>query len=279
MIIDLRCTEQYLSEKQIERWKERNILYNTVWFAHKCAQKEIKGPHLEYSVAAIKEYKKLKCYTEWDDTIKGDRSMLKPPSFDYPICADVMTGWWNPLKYFLKLENLKEMKNVHVREKYIEKLLVILRKGNLEKNEGNEEVAKKMAERFDRDKGACEKCLEFLEVVYTGGNVIPIITNYCSGSSLDGWDTKMSGLISPRTNQEKKWRKYAEEVFKTVDEFIVQNKLEHYLRGNLSDKKVDLFWNRKFKFKEATDKEWKGYFENVERKICYRNELLNGDEN
>lgn len=275
MITDLRCTEQYLTEKQIERWKERNILYNTVWFAHSIARKEIKGPDLEYSMAAIKEYIKLKCYAEWNDTTKNGRSVLKPPSFDNPICADVMTGWWNPLKYFLKLYNLEEMENVRVREKYIENLLVILRKEKLEGNEGNEKVAKKMAERFNRNKSACEKCLKFLEVVYTGGNVIPIITNYCSGSSLDGWDTKMLGLISPKTNQEKKWHRYADEVFGSVDQFIIKNKLEHYL----NDKKVDLFWDRKSKFKEATDEEWEKYFEKAESKICYRNKFLNINKN
>lgn len=275
MITDLRCTEQYLSEKLIKKWKERNIFYNTIWFSHKVAQKEIKGPDLEYSVAAIKEYVKINFYAEWDDTTKNGRSVLKPPSFDNPICADVMTGWWNPLKYFLKLYNLKEMKNVRVREKYIENLLVILRKEKLEGNESNEKVAKRMAEIFDRNKSACEKCLEFLKVVYTGGNMIPIITNYCSGSSLDGWDTKMLGLISPRTNQDKKWHRYADEVFGSVDQFIIQNKLEHYL----IDKKVDMFWDRKSKFKEATDEEWKKYFEKAESKISYRNEVLNIDKN
>ncbi|MDE7268233.1 MAG: hypothetical protein K2N89_12275 [Lachnospiraceae bacterium] len=265
MINDLRCTEQYLAKEQIETWKERNILYNTLWF-----WLMVKGPDVEYSDAAINEYKKLKCYAEWKVVEKkAGKRVLNAPIGE--ISADLMTGWWKPFKFFLKLNNKINRKTCT--KQFFDDF------GSQLENMSNEEVSKWMAKEFGRDESACKKCLEFLKVVYTGGNMIPIITNYKSGSTLDGWDTKMLGLIDDElynSKQVKSWNKYIQEVFGSVNEFINQNKLQHYLSGE----KVDLFWDRtiKFGYLKATDQEWKRYFEKVESKISYRNELLNSIE-
>lgn len=262
MINDLRCTEQYLSKKQIETWKDRNILYNTLWFSQ-----NIKGPDIEYSDAAIREYKKLKCYAKWKIVIKTHgQKVLEAPTYGV-ISADLMTGWWNPLRYFLKLDRSSNRKNLikSLYDKYGKEL----------ENTSNEETVKWMTKTFSRNECACKKCLEFLKVVYTSGNMIPIASNYRSGSSLDGWDIKMYSLIEKtyKTNQSKQWNEYIQKTFNSVEKFIEQNKLQHYLNGD----EVDLFWDKTLKggFKEAHDEEWIKYFEKAERKISYRNELLN----
>lgn len=259
---DLRCTEQYLSKEQIESWKKRNILYNTLWF---CL--EVNEPDIEYSNAAIKEYRKLKCYAEWEVIEKkAGKKVLKAPSGE--INADLMTGWWNPFKFFLKFP--KRSNRVNCIKTFFDKY------GSQLETMNNEEVSKWMTKTFERKENACRKCLDFLKVVYTNGNMIPIITNYRSGTTLDGWDTKMLGLIDSNLYKSKQielWNKYIQEVFGSKKDFIIQNKLQHYFK----DEKVDLFWDRTitFGYAKATDEEWEGYFKKVESKISNRNDLLN----
>lgn len=277
---DLRCSKQYMSEEKINEWKLHNIFYNTIFF-----EVNKNGPHIEYSDDAVQEYQKLDCYKEWKvRSYKGKR--LVAPDGEH-INADLMTGWWNPIKHFLKLDSNGEMIKAvdEYKKNYPEQVRINLRKIYCEQlfkmcseKKNEEEITEWLSKKFGRNIESCEACLSFLEVVYCKGNIIPIIENYHPGGGIDSWDLKLLDIVdeSKETAQAKKWRKYVKDYFQNIERFISENKLDDYY--DMQKSKVLFLWDRRSEFDQATDDEWKDFFYNAYKKINSRTERLNKED-
>ena len=284
---DLR--KQYLDSAQMEIWEKSNILYKTLFY---CTQISKKKPDLEYSRKAVDSYMKLPFYKKWSTKYndKNEEVRLIIPSNEpnkepVEIAADIMTGWWYPFKYFMRLDEWSEMGdaikefrdtygekkvNKYIRYIYLNKLY------KLQAIDSDEDtLVEWMAKKSKHSRESCQACLEFLKVVYTEGNMIPIIKNFHPGKSLDGWDYKMINIVDEgyNTAQAEKWRAYVKTYFEDVDNFVKANLLEdYYVNG-----KVLLLWSKDKPFNgfcEANEEEWKEYFTNAKERIVKRNEKL-----
>jgi len=258
---DLRRGREYLSEnarEEFAHWEEHNIFFNTLFFA-----REVKGADVEFSEGAVSEYKKMLPYKDWEIWKDGVKSKLQSKSGK--ISADLMTGWWNPVKHFLHQSGS--------RRKIIKELYDTYA---VCKDYSDTEMVRLLAKEFGRSEDSCGKMLAFLKVVYTPGNMIPIACSYPAGSSLDGWDRKLMQLFDKdcRTITMKKWRKYIKGEFGTLENFVHQNKLEFFFIDQKIENGVELFWKRTGQFQKATDEEWGTYFDNARRKIEWRNGCL-----
>lgn len=264
LILDIRKT--YLTENRREDWEKYNILYNTLWFDY-----FVGGPDIEHCKKAIEIYKKIPYYKQWKE-VRYNGFRLEAPKSGI-ISADIMTGWWMAFKLFLRLE--ENLSSVKIRKEYIKSLLQMMSDDKVELKDSK--VAEWMSKNFKRDKNACEKCLNFLDIVYTAGNIIPIATSYSPLNTLDGWDTKLLKVLDKdnKKQQISKWRKYLEEEFTLWKNFIEINYLQCYFKDS-EYRHVDLFWDRTetFQYIKATDGEWESYFEKVIIKIKERNKKM-----
>lgn len=272
-MIDLRLDDVY--EVNREEWNKRNILYNTIWFA----VKKKSGPDMEFCETAVENYKNNKFYSKWGEDEHYGGKVLIPDKTKTPITADLMTGWWNPLKFFMRLSQDKE------REVLLEGLLVKMDKDPSARDpEGAEKWLEENAERSNK---ACKSCISFLEVVYTPGNIIPAACNPGTGRyGLDGWDTKLKTIRDVYLTGEttvttirstKAWGHYIHSIFGgSWEEFVEINDLQNFF----SDKEyriVKSFWGEKGITKptlEIEDDDWENYFKNAHDRIEERNRII-----
>lgn len=172
-------------------------------------------------------------------------------------------------KLFLRLE--ENLSSAKIRKEYIKSLLQMMSDDKIELKDSK--VAEWMSKNFKRDINACKKCLDFLDIVYTVGNIIPVATSYSPINTLDGWDTKLLKVLDKDNKKQhiSKWRKYVEEEFALWKDFIENNYLQCYFNDS-EYRHVDLFWYRTetFQYTKATDSEWGAYFEKVIIKIDER---------
>ncbi|MCH5339346.1 MAG: hypothetical protein J1E03_11235 [Acetatifactor sp.] len=273
---DLRFDAVYGVDK--EEWNKRNSLYNTLWFE---VNKKDVGPDMEYCDTAIMSYRQNPFYGEgtgWEVDKDGIRKVLKHPD-GTRIKADLMTGWWNPFKRFMRFqlqginreELVKDLKNLLVK---MEQNGLDCQKGD--KKARNEAAAEWLAGETKRSRKACESCIDFLDVVYTPGNVMPTVDNP-GGGGLDGWDTKLTRIKACLEEEKNPWKEYICNIFGTWKKFIEENKLQMYFANN--DKKYEKvlsLWgeNSDVKLKKAGDDDWENYFKNAHDRIEERNRII-----
>lgn len=83
------------------------------------------------------------------------------------------------------------------------------------------------------------------------------------GGALDNWDAKLKNIHEKYIKEEKAW----------VD-YVKTNKFECYFVDKDPRKEIIPFWSYgPSKLANATDKDWKEYFENAKRMIEERDKL------
>ena len=271
---DLRVNDFYLTEEQKCDWHKRNILYNTLWFA----QNKSYMPDIEYSDLAISNYKEIPCYKDWGCIYhSGGGKVLITPKGKI-ITADLMTGWWNPFKYFLKLP-------IDGRQESMEKLLEEVPKEKDEKDR----IIKWIQEKNNAAKEECNALLDFLNVVYTSGNIIPDPINWISGRGIDSWEYKLHKIFQYQDDSTsddanvKAWNDYINDIFKknSLEEnrkfFIEENRLQMYFKDDkFKDDHIVSFWGKKIPsgIAAATTEQWGNYFKITKELISERNKCL-----
>lgn len=249
---DLRRTDFYLTTDEQCKWDNRNILYNNIWFYI-----NKKGmPDIEYSDAAISIFQSQKKFQNWKVLYHPYGGKIISPPNSEPFNADIMTGWWNPTKYFLKLENRNKISEDLLNDipPQKERLLEWVQSKNSSINE----------RQFN-------SFVNFLENIYTAGNLIPAPFNWKSGSSLDGWDYKLYKIINNKENKQGAlWYEYIKKHYKSLKEFVTQNNIQMYFDKN---KQVISFWkdDKPTSWSEATTEQWATYFKTASECIIARN--------
>ncbi|EFZ33636.1 hypothetical protein NQ504_09805 [Ligilactobacillus ruminis] len=256
---DLRRTDFYLTLEEQNNWDDNNILYNNIWFF---INKQ-KMPDIEYSDAAISIFKSQDFYHSWNVMYHAcGGKVILPPKED-TFNADIMTGWWNPCKYFIGLKSRTDITPEFLKE--IPQKRDCLFDWVKDKNP---DIKEKHFNSF----------ISFLEIVYTAGNLIPAPLNWKAGRSLDGWDYKLDNILNQKDSQGEQWYQYIVNNYnseKPFECFIEKNNLQMYYNSN----KVISFWgeNKPNSWSEATPEQWTTYFENATNCIIARNNiLLNG---
>ena len=118
--------------------------------------------------------------------------VILPPKED-TFNADIMTGWWNPCKYFIGLKSRTDITPEFLKE--IPQKRDCLFDWVKEKNP---DIKEKHFNSF----------ISFLEIVYTAGNLIPAPLNWKAGRSLDGWDYKLDNILNQKGSQGEQWYQY-----------------------------------------------------------------------
>lgn len=259
IIKDLRRNNYYLTELEKKEWDERNILYNTLWFyLNKGIINSI--PDVEYSDAAIESYKKIKCFSSWNTISHSPAGKVLVSNKGEILNADLMTGWWNPTKYYLGWDKRSDITEELLKE--------------IPKEKCESEVIKWIKEKTSNSAESAIAFLNFLKVVYTEGNIIPAPINW-KGRGIDSWADKLEKIIEPEPKLEmaKKWNQYIKSYFGERKIFIKKNLLEMYIQNE----NVISPWgeNEPDSWTKATDAQWKNFFENVRKSIVNRNESIN----
>lgn len=269
-IVDLRIDNYYLTEKEKEEWKKRNIIYNTLWFY---CNKTTGKPDIEYSNSAIVSYKRIEHFKTWNDKQIKNKNVLVPPNSNDPIKADIMTSWWSPFKHFLKLEGDKKPLCQELLADLNSSIDYDLKKWLKEKVKGDEKPTD----------DNCYCLIEFLNVVYTIGNIIPAPINNKGNGKLDNWYDKTKNIF---TNHEKgitikTWEKYIRNYFgepnqddltKYLD-FIDKNHLSMYYKTEKNEIEALTVGVNKC-LKDMTFDDWGKYFKTYTERIQARNKEL-----
>ena len=270
MINDLRRNDFYLTDEEKKEWDNRNILYNTIWFF---LNKKY-FPDIEYCDAAIKAYKKLDCYKDCTILYHTNVGKVLVSNNGEVLSADLMTGWWNPVSYYLGWTNRKS-----ITKELLDSIPVA---------KDDEKVISWITENKSKDNSSAKALLDFLGVIYTEGNIIPSPVNW-KGRGIDAWPYKVEKIIDAfktEKKEEKKlydaiaWGKYICDNYEGIDQiqkfndFIKQNKLEMYIKDN----EIISFWdknNKPNKWTDATDEQWKDFFNNAKKAIEDRYKSIN----
>lgn len=199
-------------------------------------------------------YNSLRFYQVYNGDVENS-ALIRPLIKGDSSKNDIMTSWWKPTKYFLfrttkgnRDELTQQLLTEIPREVDTEKLrdsLSRLRYGN-----DTEKIDITVIEAF----------MEFLKAIYSLGNMTSS-AQVTTGGALDNWDAKLSNIKVRYTDKE--WIQY-----------VKQNEFQDYFKDNTYSEIVH-FWNYgSSKLSEATDNDWKEYFENVKKRIEQRNERL-----
>ena len=118
----------------------------------------------------------------------------------------------------------------------------------------------KTGEKIEKD--VIDAFMGFLGSVYAVGNMTSAAVT-SRGGALDNWDAKLKNIHEKYIKEEKAW----------VD-YVKTNKFECYFVDKDPRKEIIPFWSyRPSKLANATDKDWKEYFENAKRMIEERDKL------
>ena len=230
------CRRTLLDEfvKLSKDWDNNNMLYNSLMFS------KLYPGDVENSVA--------------------DASLM-PKQSDEKMRHDIMTRWLTPTKIFL-LGNKKELMQ-ESRKELEEVLLKRIPKGKNEK-----QLQESLSEiRYGKtgkiiEEGVINAFMGFLGSVYAMGNMTSAAVT-SRGGALDNWDAKLKNIHENDIKEEAKW----------VD-YVKTNKFECYFVDKDPRKEIIPFWSYgPSKLANATDKDWKEYFENAKRMIEERDKL------
>lgn len=130
----------------------------------------------------------------------------------------------------------------------------------------------------------CIALLDFLNVVYTPGNIIPAPINWRPGRGLDSWEMKLTAIFQNKEGYcAKVWNNYINDIFKDnsreekLKSFIKANKLEMYFKdGNIGSCHIVSFWgeDKPYPLAKATTEQWGNYFRITKELISERNTLI-----
>ena len=230
------CRRTLLDEfvKLSKDWDNNNMLYNSLMFS------KLYPGDVENSVA--------------------DASLM-PKQSDKKMRNDIMTSWWTPTKIFL-LGNKKELMQKS-RKELEEVLLKRIPKGKNEK-----QLQESLSEiRYGKtgkiiEEGVINAFMGFLGSVYAVGNMTSAAVT-SRGGALDNWDAKLKNIHENDIKEEAKW----------VD-YVKTNQFECYVVDKDPHKEIIPCWSYgPSKLANATDKDWKEYFENAKRMIEERDKL------
>ena len=225
----LKECEEGECQKLYMEWNSNNMLYNSLMFS------KLYPGDVENSVA--------------------DASLM-PKQSDEKMRNDIMTSWWTPTKIFL-LGNKKES-----RRELEKSLLEEFRKKRIPMGKDEEQLREslskirheKTGEKIEKD--VIDAFMGFLGSVYAVGNMTSAAVT-SRGGALDNWDAKLKNIHEKYIKEEKAW----------VD-YVKTNKFECYFVDKDPRKEIIPFWSYgPSKLANATDKDWKEYFENAKRMI------------
>ncbi len=251
---DIRLNDHYLTEDEKEAWEKRNSLFNTVWFyVYKRYM-----PDVEYSDTAIKFYRRLPYFSKWSYMYKSNGGkVLVSPKMEV-FSADLMTGWWNPFKMFIKMDGRNSLNKDFL--------------GTIP--EAKDGIIEWLMDKSNATESECNSFLQFLDVVYTPGNLIPAPVNW-KGQGPDTWDYKLKKIRENETTDAKKWNKYIEDYYnRNMQDFIKQNCLEMYFRDDLEKIELKPLWDENIVWCNATVAQWAEYFKKAKNSIEKRNECF-----
>lgn len=230
------CRRTLLDEfvKLSKDWDNNNMLYNSLMFS------KLYPGDVENSVA--------------------DASLM-PKQSDEKMRNDIMTSWWTPTKIFL-LGNKKEL--MQKSRKELEEVLLERIPVGKDEEQLRESLSKirheKTGEKIEKD--VIDAFMGFLGSVYAVGNMTSAAVT-SRGGALDNWDAKLKNIHEKYIKEEKAW----------VD-YVKTNKFECYFVDKDPRKEIIPFWSYgPSKIANATDKDWKEYFENAKRMIEERDKL------
>ena len=231
----LKECEEGECQKLYMEWNSNNMLYNSLMFS--------------------------KLYSRDVEKSVSDASLM-PKQSDEKMRNDIMTSWWTPTKIFL-LGNKKES-----RRELEKSLLEEFRKKRIPMGKDEEQLREslskirheKTGEKIEKD--VIDAFMGFLGSVYAVGNMTSAAVT-SRGGALDNWDAKLKNIHENDIKEEAKW----------VD-YVKTNKFECYFVDKDPHKEIIPFWSYgPSKLANATDKDWKEYFENAKRMIEERDKL------
>jgi hypothetical protein len=231
----LKECEEGECQKLYMEWNSNNMLYNSLMFS--------------------------KLYSRDVEKSVSDASLM-PKQSDEKMRNDIMTSWWTPTKIFL-LGNKKES-----RRELEKSLLEEFRKKRIPMGKDEEQLREslskirheKTGEKIEKD--VIDAFMGFLGSVYAVGNMTSAAVT-SRGGALDNWDAKLKNIHEKYIKEEKAW----------VD-YVKTNKFECYFVDKDPRKEIIPFWSYgPSKLANATDKDWKEYFENAKRMIEERDKL------
>ena len=231
----LKECEEGECQKLYMEWNSNNMLYNSLMFS--------------------------KLYSRDVEKSVSDASLM-PKQSDEKMRNDIMTSWWTPTKIFL-LGNKKES-----RRELEKSLLEEFRKKRIPMGKDEEQLREslskirheKTGEKIEKD--VIDAFMGFLGSVYAVGNMTSAAVT-SRGGALDNWDAKLKNIHEKYIKEEKAW----------VD-YVKTNKFECYFVDKDPRKEIIPFWRYgPSKLANATDKDWKEYFENAKRMIEERDKL------
>ena len=231
----LKECEEGECQKLYMEWNSNNMLYNSLMFS--------------------------KLYSRDVEKSVSDASLM-PKQSDEKMRNDIMTSWWTPTKIFL-LGNKKES-----RRELEKSLLEEFRKKRIPMGKDEEQLREslskirheKTGEKIEKD--VIDAFMGFLGSVYAVGNMTSAAVT-SRGGALDNWDAKLKNIHEKYIKEEKAWVGY-----------VKTNKFECYFVDKDPRKEIIPFWSYgPSKLANATDKDWKEYFENAKRMIEERDKL------
>lgn len=231
----LKECEEGECQKLYMEWNSNNMLYNSLMFS--------------------------KLYSRDVEKSVSDASLM-PKQSDEKMRNDIMTSWWTPTKIFL-LGNKKES-----RRELEKSLLEEFRKKRIPMGKDEEQLREslskirheKTGEKIEKD--VIDAFMGFLGSVYAVGNMTSAAVT-SRGGALDNWDAKLKNIHEKYIKEEKAW----------VD-YVKTNKFECYFVDKDPRKEIIPFWSYgPSKLANATDKDWKEYFENAKKMIEERDKL------
>ena len=231
----LKECEEGECQKLYMEWNSNNMLYNSLMFS--------------------------KLYSRDVEKSVSDASLM-PKQSDEKMRNDIMTSWWTPTKIFL-LGNKKES-----RRELEKSLLEEFRKKRIPMGKDEEQLRESLSKiRHEKtgkkiEKDVIDAFMGFLGSVYAVGNMTSAAVT-SRGGALDNWDAKLKNIHEKYIKEEKAW----------VD-YVKTNKFECYVVDKHPRKEIMSFWSYgPSKLANATDKDWKEYFENAKRMIEERDKL------
>ena len=235
----LKECEEGECQKLYMEWNSNNMLYNSLMFS--------------------------KLYSRDVEKSVSDASLM-PEQSDKNMRNDIMTSWWTPTKIFL-LGNKEKLRKKSRRE-LEEFLLEEFREKRIPMGKDEEQLREslskirheKTGEKIEKD--VIDAFMGFLGSVYAVGNMTSAAVT-SRGGALDNWDAKLKNIHEKYIKEEKAW----------VD-YVKTNKFECYFVDKDLRKEIIPFWSYgPSKLANATDKDWKEYFENAKRMIEERDKL------
>lgn len=191
-----------------------------------------------------------------------DKKMIKGRDLG---TKDIMTSWWLPVKWFLfKTHNGS-------RQDLTEELICrIPKSNNLEELTVSLSKIRHRDSQISLEKDVVQAMLDFLEVVYSVGNMTNAVIANRRVGTLDSWDKKIEKIRE---------EEYYKPVYADWKTYVEDNYFQVFYEKGSDYTKVKTFWKGEtINLKAASDDEWKAYFQNAKNCICDRIDFYQKDK-